>query len=167
MRLNVWRRNSQLSIKTTYVLAMSFFSLLTIRMISYIMRKAPFIMTLSLQANYRYRVSETKFLGVWIDEKLNWKKHVECVKRNLSRVVGIIYRARHILGTENLLTLYYSLFLPILSYCCEIWGITYTSTIHCIDILQKRVIRLISAVNRQCHTNILFSMQSSKIQRFS
>ena len=50
------------------------------------------------------RVSEIKFLGVWIDEKLNWKKHVECVKRNLSRVVGIIYRARHILGTEHLLT---------------------------------------------------------------
>ena len=77
------------------------------------------------------------------------KNHVECVKRNLSRVVGIIYRARHILGTETLLT--------ILSYCCEIWGIPYTSTIHCIDILQKRVIRLISGVNRQCHTNILFS----------
>ena len=75
------------------------------------------------------RVSETKFLGVWIDEKLNWKKHVECVKRNLSRVVSIIYRAGHILGTENLLTLYYSLFLPILSYGCEIWGITYTSSL--------------------------------------
>ena len=103
------------------------------------------------------RVSETKFIGVWIDEKLNWKKHVECVKRNLSRVVGIIYSARHILGNETLLTLYYSLFLPILSYCCDILGITYTSTIHCIGILQKRVIRLIYGMNRQCHTNMLFS----------
>ena len=84
------------------------------------------------------------------------KNHVECDKRNQSRVVGIIYRARHILGTENLLTLYYSLFLSILTYCCEIWGITYTSTIHCIALLQKRVIRIISGVNRQCHTNILF-----------
>ena len=62
-----------------------------------------------------------------------------------------------LLGTETLLTLYYSLFLPILSYCCEIWGTTYTSTIHCIEIVQKRVTRLISGVNRQCHTNILFS----------
>ena len=61
-------------------------------------------------------------------------KHVECVKPNMSRVVGIIYRAMHILGTENLLTLYYSLFLQILSYCCEIWGLTYTSTVHCIGI---------------------------------
>ena len=80
-----------------------------------------------------------------------------CQAQSVSRVVGIIYRARQILGTENLLTLYYSLFLPILRYCCEIWGITYTSTIHYIEILQKRVIRLISGVNRQCHTNILFS----------
>ena len=41
-------------------------------------------------------VSETKFLGVWIDNKII-RKPVECVKGNLSRVVGIIYRARHIL----------------------------------------------------------------------
>ena len=35
------------------VLAMSFFSLLTIRMSSSIMQKTPLIMTLALQANYR------------------------------------------------------------------------------------------------------------------
>ena len=68
-----------------------------------------------------------------------------------------LHRARPILGTGDLLTLYHSLFLPILSHCCEIWGITYISTIHCIEILQKRVIILISGVNRQCHKNILFS----------
>ena len=119
-------------------------------------RKVHSDLDIKIHNNKITRVSETKFLGVWIAEKLNWKKHVECVKRNLSRVVGIIYRARHILGTETLLTLYYSLFLPILSYCCEILGTTYTSTIHCIEILQKRVIRLISGVNRQCHTNIYF-----------
>ena len=61
------------------------------------------------------------------------------------------------LGTENLPTLYYSLFLPIFSYCCEMWGLAYTSTIHCIEILQKRVIKLMNGVDRQCHTNILFS----------
>ena len=65
----------------------------------------------------------------------------------MQSVSSSIYRARRILGTDTLLTLYHPLFLPILSYCCEIWGITYTSTIHCIEILQKRVISLISGVN--------------------
>ena len=145
-KLNTWFIINKLSLnvsKTNYILFGN--------------RKVHSDLDIKIYNNKITRVSETKFLGVWIDEKLNWKKHVECVKRNLSRVVGIIYRARHILGTETLLTLYYSLFLPILSYCCEIWGITYTSTIHCIEILQKRVIRLINGVNRQCHTNILFS----------
>ena len=102
------------------------------------------------------RVSETKFLGVWIDEKLNWKKLVECVKRNLSRVYSRhnLQSVAHTLGTETLLTLYYSLFLPILSYCCEMWGTTYTSTIHCIEIVQKIVIRLISGVNRMVDNHV-------------
>ena len=125
-KLNTWFIINKLSLnvsKTNYILFGN--------------RKVHSDLDIKIYNNKITRVSETKFLGVWIDEKLNWKKHVECVKRNMSRVVGIIYRARHILGTETLLTLYYSLFLPILSYCCEIWGITYTSTIHCIEILQK------------------------------
>ena len=73
------------------------------------------------------------------------------VSSNLSNIEG------KALGTENVPTLYYSLFLPIFSYCCEMWGLAYASTIHCIEILQKRVIRLTNGVDRQCHTKKLFS----------
>ena len=52
--------------------------------------------------------------------------------------------------------LYCSLFLPHLSYCCEISGNTYTTNIHGITLLQKRVIELICRVKRQEHTCTLF-----------
>ena len=52
--------------------------------------------------------------------------------------------------------LYCSLFLPHLSYCCELWGNTYTTNIHGITILQKRVIQLVCEVKRLEHTSILF-----------
>ena len=52
--------------------------------------------------------------------------------------------------------LYASLFLPHLSYCCEMCGITYTTNIHGITILQKRVIRLVCGVRRLEHMSTLF-----------
>ena len=56
-------------------------------------------------------VNTTQFLGVLNDEKLDWEKHINCVKSKLSRVVGVMYRASNNPRTTCLLTLYYSLFL--------------------------------------------------------
>ena len=35
------------------------------------------------------RVNTTTFLRVLIDEKLDWKNHINCVKSKLSRVVDV------------------------------------------------------------------------------
>ena len=78
-KLNTWFMVNKLSLnvsKTNYILFGN--------------RKVHSDLDIKIHNDKITRVSETKFLGVWIDEKLNWKKHVECVKRNLSRVVGII-----------------------------------------------------------------------------
>ncbi len=39
------------------------------------------------------RVHVTKFLGICIDNKLNWRRHINTVKSKLSKVAAIIYRA--------------------------------------------------------------------------
>ena len=39
------------------------------------------------------RVHVTKFLGIYIDDKLNWKYHINTVRSKLSKVAAIIYRA--------------------------------------------------------------------------
>ena len=36
------------------------------------------------------RVNDTKFLGVTIDENLNWTNHIATISKNISRGVGII-----------------------------------------------------------------------------
>ena len=84
------------------------------------------------------RVNKTKFLGIMIDEQLNWKEQIHQVQTGLSRITGVMYRASHVLGTASLLTLYHSLFLPIMGYCCDIWGNACSTNLHCITVLQKR-----------------------------
>ena len=44
------------------------------------------------------RVHVTKFLGIFIDVKLNWKHHINTVRSKLSKVAVIIYRAIKLLN---------------------------------------------------------------------
>ena len=39
------------------------------------------------------KVSETKFLGIYIDFRLNWKKHIQNISNKVSKCIAIIYRA--------------------------------------------------------------------------
>lgn len=102
------------------------------------------------------RVFENKFLGVIIDEKINWKPHIKYTQTKLSRSISVLSKAKHWLDYESLHLLYCSLVLPYLNYCSEVWGNTYKSSIHAITILQKRAIRIIHRAGYRDHTNILF-----------
>ena len=64
----------------------------------------------------------TTFLGICIDDKLNWKHHIYTVRSKLSKVAAIIYRASCLINQGAIYMLYCSLFLPYINYCSEIWG---------------------------------------------
>ena len=54
------------------------------------------------------RKSEARFLGVIIDEKLTWSKHIETIKSKMSRYLGIMYKIRNHLPMQACLQIYYS-----------------------------------------------------------
>ena len=66
-----------------------------------------------------------------------------------------MYRASSLINKHGMHILYYSLFMPDIMYCAEVWGNTYATNIHCLVLLQKRVIRLICGAKRLDHTNLL------------
>ena len=102
------------------------------------------------------RVDATKFLGVVIDQSLNWNNHINLVWSKLAKVASVLYKVRHVIDRYSLHTLCCSLFLPHLMYCCEIWGNNYKTKLQCIVSLQKRVMRTVYGVGRLEHTNYLF-----------
>ena len=75
------------------------------------------------------RVYVTKFLGVHIDSHLNWCEHITHIKSKISKKVSIIRRVKHLLINSALYSLYSTLVMPYLNYCCDIWGNTYKSRI--------------------------------------
>ena len=52
-----------------------------------------------------------------IDSKLNWSNHINHVSLKISKGLGVISRLRNALPLHILLTLYYTLIYPYLSYC--------------------------------------------------
>ena len=96
-----------------------------------------------------------KFLGVLIDNKLTWKSHIDMLRSKISKSIVIIYKA-NMYWISVCLTLYYSLILPYLSYCCEVRRNMYKTNIECVYLLQKKAIIIVCNVGYQYHTNELY-----------
>ena len=102
------------------------------------------------------RVDNFKFLGVIIDDKLRFDKHINLICDKSSKCIGLVYRLREIVPRKVLFMLYYSLFFPYTNYCNLIWGFTYQCHMNPLIILQKRLIRTICNEPFLAHTNPLF-----------
>ena len=111
--------------------------------------------SIKLEGKLITRVSQPKFLGVIIDDKLNWKAHILYISRKISRAISVIIKARN-LGKDALLSLYYTLIFPYLTYCNQVWGSTFKYNINTLNKLQKRAIRIICSAKPNSHTEGLY-----------
>ncbi len=73
---------------------------------------------------------------------------------------GIHLRARQMLYGHTLHTLYNSLSKPDFEYCLTIWGNTYKTHLNKLQLLQKKVIRLITFSELHAHTASLFDSRN-------
>ena len=67
------------------------------------------------------RVNKGKFLGVIVDQHLNWEDHISMISQKISKSCGIIYRIRNTLYIKSKRLFYYSLIHPYLTYCVNVW----------------------------------------------
>ena len=101
-------------------------------------------------------VDHAKFLGVIIDNKLNWLEHIKCISRKVAKGTGIIIKARKSFESETLLNLYNALILPHISYCIHIWATTAAVHLQRLYVLQKKIICIICGVHPRTHTEPLY-----------
>ena len=97
-----------------------------------------------------------KYLGVILDNKLNWIEHIGYVKNKVAKDIGIICKARKFLNKKVLLTLYNTFIFPYLIYCVEIWGCAKKTHLASLYILQKRLVRTITFADKLAHTGPIF-----------
>ena len=85
-----------------------------------------------------------KYLGVYIDEELNWKSHVNYLCEKISKVCGIFAKLRHCVGFDILKTVYHALVASHLNYCNLIWGNANNYVLKPLITLQNRVLKIMT-----------------------
>ena len=143
-----WMRNNRLSInfaKTEYM----------------IVTKKKLDKHLKFEIKIDYHVISNKecikYLGVLIDNNLDWKHHIKQVCKKISSGVWAIARLRNYVNTCTLKSVYYSLIHSHLSYCINTWGSASSCNLKSLKIFQKHIIRLIAISEYRARSSPLFS----------
>ena len=91
-----------------------------------------------------------------LDNKVNWKDHINYISGKVSRGIGMVLKARRYLAKKALMTLYYSFIYPYLTYCNHIWGSTYQTNLMKLQKLQNRITRIICNTKSRDHARPLY-----------
>ena len=88
------------------------------------------------------QVTQFNFLGFILNSSLTSTSHVQHISVKLSRVIGLMYRLKHIYPQSVLLLLYNTLVVSHFNYCLLIWGSKIVNN-HSLHKLQKKALRII------------------------
>ena len=105
-----------------------------------------------------------RFLGIWIDEALSYKHHINVLKGKLGRGLHALTTAKNHSPLSIRKTIYYSLFESLLRFGCLLFGCATASDLRDVEIMQKQAIRLVAGAPYRAHTDPLF--QSLRILKF-
>ena len=112
--------------------------------------------TLQLCNNDVKQVSCCKYLGVYVDDQLNWKNHIEYVHKKLLKFVSIFYKLRHKVNSQILQTVYFSFIYPHLLYGIEVYANTKKSFLKGLIILNNKLLRTLQQQTLRTHTVELY-----------
>ena len=81
---------------------------------------------------------------MFIDPDLNFKYHIDYLRRKISSSLYFINRAKSLITTNTLKMLYHSLINSHLLYCLHAWSCGLESTLNPLIKMQKRAIRTVT-----------------------
>ena len=97
-----------------------------------------------------HRIEKTtkyKYLGIIVDDNLNWNFQISELCSKLSSVCGVLSKVRHYLDRKSLMLIYNSLFDSRLRYGILGWGTTSNKNLSKLRFLQNRAVRFITFVS--------------------
>ena len=108
---------------------------------------------LNINKNNICQVDEFKYLGVIMDNKLTWKKHIEYLQTKLSTASGIIYKTRTYMPLNARMLVYNSLVDSYLRYGITAWGTSAAYLIERLQASQNRVLKSVLFPNTALSNN--------------
>ena len=104
-------------------------------------------------------VSQTdnlKYLGIILDREVNWKKHIQTIKKKLNNTLRLFYFLQYMCTEEVMRMMYFSLVNSRLDYGIFCWDRTYESNLKPLLTQRKKFIRLIKRKSKMEASRPLF-----------
>ncbi|XP_057312179.1 uncharacterized protein LOC130653679 [Hydractinia symbiolongicarpus] len=98
--------------------------------------------------------SHVRYLGILIDEFLDWDFHISYIGNKLRKTNGALCKLRYYVPKDILLSIYHALFSSHISYSPQVWGLTSKSCR--IFRLQKAALRIITFSKFNSPSNPIF-----------
>ena len=124
--------------------------------------------TVTIDGTQVKQVETAKSLGVTIDDKLNWKCHIENITKKIAAGIGAIKRIRHLVPPAILEHIYHALIQPHFDYCSTVWGSCGVTLQDKLQKLQNRASRVVTFSNYDADASQLLealNWKSLKCQR--
>ena len=80
------------------------------------------LLNLKLNRQRLHSSNNVKYLGIKIDENLNWKHHINEVSTKLIRVNAILFKIRNYVNPKILRLIYFAIFKSYLNYSSIVWA---------------------------------------------
>ena len=82
---------------------------------------------------------------------LSWQDHIDYVSSKISKSVNIITKRKRHVTNQSLLSIYYALVYPYLTFGCVLWGNNYEVLLAQLVKLQNKAVRIINNVPLRDH----------------
>ncbi len=125
---------------------------------SSIKKQLHYIPNINLDGSLLEQSEFFKYLGVLLDRNLSWKFHINLICKTLFKNIGIISKLCYYVDLDTLKNVYYSLIYPYLYNGAVIWGNTYQSRINQLNILNNKVIRIMTFSKPRSHAPPLYKL---------
>ena len=111
------------------------------------------------------RVKCVKYLGIMIDEHLDWSTQVETLSKKVVKDIYLLRRIRQFIGQKVALMFYKSIIQPKFDYCDTVWGKMGKGYSQKLQILQNRALRSVMQVNWTVPTDTVFdTLQMDRLE---
>ena len=107
---------------------------------------------------------EEKDLGVLIDNKLDFGKHINSIVGRANRVLEMIRISFACLNIQMFLNMYTALVRPLLEYCVQVWSPYKIGQIKLLERVQRRATRLVPQLKDLCYDDRLAQLGLTRLE---
>lgn len=104
------------------------------------------------------KVRQTKYLGIMLDQQLNWHSHLELLTNRTRKLIWVFKSLRQVMNNKLKNKIYVALAQSVLTYCIPIWGGADKTHFLALERAQRSLIKVIYSKPYRFPTDKLYKM---------